>query len=71
MKYHTLHDFRTSTPFKDLRKNSLIILTLIYMGYFDYLFYRGGGGGGQKSPSVYFCHLTSDRHKTWYDYIIG
>ena len=26
-----------------------IILTLIYMGYFDYLFYMGGGGG-KKAP---------------------
>ena len=25
-------------------------LTLAYMGYFDYLFYIGGGGGAKKHP---------------------
>ena len=35
------------------------------MGYFDYLVYMGGGGGGQP---VYLWHLTSDNHKTWCGY---
>ena len=34
------------------------------MGYFDNLFYIGGGG--QKSPPVLLWQLTSDSHKTWY-----
>ena len=31
-------------------------LTLIYMGYFDYLFYmEGGGGGGGKTSNSGIC----------------
>ena len=33
-------------------KKEFLDLTLIYMGYFDYLFYMGGGGGGKKAPPV-------------------
>ena len=33
---------------ESVRAYVYLILTLIYMGYFDYLFYKGGGG--QKSP---------------------
>ena len=38
------------------------------MGYFDHLAYMGGGGGGAKNPPVQLWHLTSDNHKTWYNY---
>ena len=39
------------------------------MGYFDYLVYmEGGGGGGQKRPRSNSGILTSDSHKTLYDY---
>ena len=37
-------------------------LTLVYMGYFDNLFYMRG------RPPVLLWHLASDSHKTWYVY---
>ena len=36
------------------------------MKYFDHLVYIGGGGGQKSLPGLW--HLTSDSHKTWYDY---
>ena len=36
------------------------------MGYFDGLVYMGGGGA--KKPPVQLWHLTSENHKTWYNY---
>ena len=32
--------------------NYIPVLTLVYMGYFDCLFYMGGGGGQKALPGL-------------------
>ena len=39
------------------------------MGYFDLPILYGGGGGAKSLSGVTLADLTSDRHKTWYDYM--
>ena len=38
------------------------------MGYFDNLFYMGGGAKKLPCLTVYMWRLTSDSQKPWYNY---